>query len=215
MKKVLVLVLTVLTVFYLACPAWAASETNEKEIHEVNGVYIPTDAECVLENGAEVYYNFYDPINDMNYSFYNAETGEHFAISGPRYETVGNGARAVVKTAHKYSFDACFTVNGKNNGVTFTLPAKTVYIYGTAKIIQASTGTDVTNEYSKGYEYTVKVKEDVSLFPQSKTFSAVAGEDLSGSFQADGGTYYLIINPEDELYNSDRIKGSGELYYYG
>ena len=214
MKKVLAIIMTVLTIVSLACPVWAMVESKEEGFQEINGVYIPVDAECVQEDGETVYYNFYDPVNDMNYSFYNPETGEYFAISGPRYETVGNGARAVQKTIHTYKFNSTLTVNGKTNGRTFTLPASKVYIYGNAKIIQESTGTDVTSKYN-GYEYTIKVKEDVFWLPQSKTFSAVAGEPVSGSFQADGGTYYLIINPEDELYNSDRIMGEGELYYYG
>lgn len=214
MKKVLVLILTVLTVFCLSCPAWAASELNENGLLEINGVYIPADAECVQEGEFTVYYNFYDPVNDMNYSFYNPETGEHFAISGPRYETVGTGARAIEKTVHKYSFYSRYTVNGKNNGVTFTLPAKKVYIDGSAEIISASTGEVVTDYYDEdGYSYSIEVKEDVFWFPQSKTFSAVAGKNLSGNFTADGGTYYLIINPEDPMEDWHRIKGSGELYY--
>lgn len=215
MKKIMALSLAVLTIMGLVCPVFATSGSNEDCLQEVNGVYIPVDAEYSQEGEFTVYYNFYDPVNDMNYSFYNPETGEHFAISGPRYEVVGNGVRAVAKTVHEYSFNSRFTVNGKQNGVTFTLPANKVYIEGNARIIQESTGANVTGNYTNGYDYTIEVKEDVWLFPQSKTFSAVAGNPVSGSFQADGGTYYLIINPEDKLYDSDRIKGSGELYYYG
>lgn len=73
----------------------------------------------------------------------------------------------------------------------------------------------MTDQYTNGYNYTIEVKEDVFWFPQSKTFSAVAGESISGSFTADGGTYYLIINPEDSMQSSHRIEGEGELYYYG
>ena len=215
MKKVLSIIMAVLTVMSLACPVWAMVESKEEELLEINGVYIPADTECVREGEATVYYNFYDPVNDMNYAFFNSETCEHFAISGPQYETVGTGARAVVRTAHNYSFNPCYTVNGKKNGVTFTLPAKTVHIEGNAQIISASTDEVVTDYYDDrgGYNYTIQVKEDVFLFPQSNTFSAVAGEYFDGRIAADGGTYYLIINPEDAMEDWHRIKGSGKLYY--
>lgn len=217
MKKVSALIVAVVLLVSVACPVFAAIDINKNDLLEINGVYIPVDAECKQEGEAAVYYDFYDPVNDMNYSFYNSVTGEHFAISGPRYVTEGNGARAISKTVHTYSFNCCYTVNGKDNGKTFTLPAEKIYIYGNAQMISAATGENVTSYYDDvgGYEYTIQVKEDVLWFPQSKKFKTVAGDPISGSFEADGGTYYLIITPNSRMEDWHRIKGSGELYYYG
>lgn len=219
MKKVLVLILTVLMVFNLTCSAWAASETNEKELHEVNGVYIPADAECILENGAEIYNNFYDPINDMNYSFYNAETGEHFAISGPQYETIGNGARATLKVVHNYSFKTSNMTDGSINQKFFTLPANKVYIYGTAEVVHAGSNSSddefLTDYYPGGIDYSIEISEDTFWFPNSKTFSTTAGEYIYETFTMDAGTYYMVINVLDHLESWHTLKGSGQLYYYG
>lgn len=214
MKRIMALSLVVLTIMSLACPVFATSGANVDGLQEVNGVYIPVDAECAQEGEFAVYYNFYDPVNDMNYSFYNPVTGDHFAISGPRNETVGNGARAVTITAHRYSFSSSYTVNGKHNGITFTLPAKKIYIRGNAEIVKEANGENVTDYYEDGYQYTIQVKEDVLLFPQSVKYTCIAGEYVYESFEADGGTYYMIITPKDTMEDWHRIVGSGELYYY-
>lgn len=221
MKKYLsLLFMLTMVAMYMVCPAMAVDSVVAGEaVHKINDVYIPETAECEQQGTATVYYNFYDSVNDMHYAFYNSETGEHFAMSGPHYEYVtvddGNKASARAKVvAHDYSFSGGATVNGKHNGITFTLPEDTVYINGDADMVRMADGKIMTDEYEDGYHYTIEVKEDKFLLPQSETFSGLAGDKINGNFAADGGTYYLIITPKDRIHDGQYIVGDGSLYYY-
>ena len=216
MKKYLSFILAlVMIATYMVIPTMAVSPVDvEKEVQKINDVYIPTTAERVQEGTATVYYNFYDSVNDMHYAFYNSETGEHFAMSGPRHEVVTTAdARAREVVAHEYSFSGRFTINGKDNGHAFTLPGKTVYITGDAALRRMADNTDRTDKYDE-YTYTIEVKQDKFLFPQSKKFTGIAGDGISGSFTAKEDTYYLIITPVDRIEDGDYINGNGKLYYY-
>ena len=216
MKKYLSFALAVVMMaMYLVFPVMATAQTDsEEEMMEINGVYIPVTATCEQEGTATVYYDFYDSVNDMHYAYYNTEPGEHFAMSGPRTEVFGEGARSVKVVAHEYSFDARFTVNGKNNGITFELPAQTVYLSGHADTRKMANNLITSYDYEDGYEYSIELRQDKFLFPQSATFSGIAGHAISGNVVAKGGTYYLIIHPESEFLYTDDIEGSGTLYYY-
>lgn len=81
-------------------------------------------------------------------------------MSGPRHEVVTTAdARAREVVAHEYSFSGRFTINGKDNGHTFTLPGKTVYITGDAALRRMADNTDRTDKYDE-YTYTIEVKQD-------------------------------------------------------
>ena len=216
MKKCLAILFTVILVISsLTMSVSGSTSVNvQAEMLEINGIFIPTTAKCVQEASATVYYDFYDSVNHMHYSFFNVQTGEHFAMSDPIYVDNGNGTRNRSYVAHRYSFNSRYVVNGKDNGITFELPSQTVYIRGNAEIIQTSTGNIVTDQYNGAYEYTIEIREDVLLFPQSIQYTYIAGTTRTEYFTADGGTYYLIINPKDRMEDWHHIEGEGVLFYY-
>lgn len=220
MKKYLAFVVAfVMVATYMVCPSMAIDivETDD-DVLKINDIYIPMTAESVQEGSSTVFYNFYDYVNDMHYAFYNIETGEHFAMSGPRYvdvsDVTSSGARSSRIVAHYYSFSGRYTINGKDNGVTFTLPADKVYLSGSADIKRYEDDRIVSDEYENGFLYGIEVVQEKFWFPQSVTFDAYAGKPVSENFTAEGGTYYLIIHPGRWTTGSEYIEGNGSLYYY-
>ena len=205
----------------LVSPAIAANNKNncpsQDLLLQFGNVYVPYDAPQRKENNATIYYDFYDSVNDMHYAYYNSETGEHFAMSGPKCDLVTevNGAARKAKTiAHSYSFAGRYTISGKDNGITFELPATTVYLSGEADTENISSGMTTSDNYINGYHYTIAIRQNVVLFPQTKTVSGIAGNSISSNFSSKASRYYLEVTPVDRLEDGEWLVGNGTIYYY-